>query len=169
MTALRCQSSCMRASGGGRPTMRPRPPSSRRDRHRLQQNVTSGLRGAVYQYRSPGPPHPMSTPLELASPPPVTTQPQALPAAPGATDLRGRTLAMAVAPGVDAGQVEALLTGMRRRGAHVELVAPTLGAIETPRGSTLMPDRTFNACSPLDYDAVVVPDGDLHRLRDDGA
>ena len=76
---------------------------------------------------------------------------------------------MAVAPGVDAGQVEALLTGMRRRGAHVELVAPTLGAIETPRGSTLMPDRTFNACSPLDYDAVVVPDGDLHRLRDDGA
>ena len=76
---------------------------------------------------------------------------------------------MAVAPGVDAGQVEALLTGMRRRGAHVELVAPTLGAIETPRGSTLMPDRTFNACSPLDYDAVVVPDGDLLRLRDDGA
>lgn len=110
----------------------------------------------------------MPTSLDLATPPPVTRQPHTLPAT-GAMDMGGLTLAVAVAPGIDAGQVDSLLTGLRRRGAFVELVAPTLGVIETPRGSTLMPDRTFGDCSPMDYDAVVVPDGNLKRLREDGA
>lgn len=86
---------------------------------------------------------------------------------PGA--LLGRTIAVLVARGVDAGQVEAVQIRIRRAGGHVDLVAPSLGVIETPRGSTLMPDGTFTTRSPLDYDAVVVPGGDLSRLRADGA
>lgn len=111
----------------------------------------------------------MPTPVTLAAPPPITpvlaTPVPAMP--PGA--LLGRAVAVLVARGVDAGQVEAVQTRIRRAGGHVELVAPSLGVIETPRGSTLMPDGTFITRSPLGYDAVVVPGGDLSRLRSDGA
>lgn len=83
--------------------------------------------------------------------------------------LSGRAVAVLVAPGIDAAQVESAQIAIRRDGGHVDLVAPSLAAIETPRGSTLMPDGTFTTRSPLDYDAVVVPGGDVSRLRGDGA
>jgi putative intracellular protease/amidase len=111
----------------------------------------------------------MPTPVTLAAPPPITPvltrpPPQIRPGA-----LRGRSVAILVVRGVDAAQVEAVQIRIRRAGGHVDLIAPSLGVIETPRGSTLMPDGTFTTRCPLDYDAVVVPSGDLSRLHADGA
>lgn len=103
------------------------------------------------------------TPTTLAPPPAVGPVRADIPT------LSGRIVAILVAPGIDAGQVESAQTAIRRDGGHVDLVAPSLAAIETPRGSTLMPDGTFTTRSPLDYDAVVVPGGDVSRLRGDGA
>lgn len=108
----------------------------------------------------------MPSPHTLSAPAPA---PAVGPVCADIPTLSGRTVAILVAPGIDAGQVESTQTAIRRDGGHVDLVAPSLAAIETPRGSTLMPDGTFTTCSPLDYDAVVVPGGDVSRLRADGA
>jgi catalase len=117
----------------------------------------------------------MRTPVSLAPTPPLRPfrafAPPVSPVSPIAhpVPLAGRSIGILLAPGVDAGQVEKLQIRIRRAGGHVELIAPSLAVIETPRGATLMPDGTFTTRSPFEYDALVVPGGDLSGLRSEGA
>ncbi len=79
--------------------------------------------------------------------------------------VAGRAIAILIAPGVDAGHVKAVREGFEKAGAHVELVAPSLGEVKPAKGAALKPDKTLDSCPSLVFDVVVVPGGDVAALR----
>ena len=81
---------------------------------------------------------------------------------------KGRKVAILVAPGVDAGQVQAFQQALMGAGAMGEIVGPHLGLIE---GTSLEAKKTFANTASVLYDAVYVPGGAkgivaLKRLAD---
>jgi catalase len=80
---------------------------------------------------------------------------------PGDGSIRGRRIAILVAPGVEAGSLTRAQAALTKAGAVVRLVAARLGAVETAEGEeTLEPDATLETMPSVLFDAVVVPDGD---------
>ncbi len=73
--------------------------------------------------------------------------------------VTGRMVAVLVADGVDEASVDAFREPLVGRGAVVEVLAATDGAVRTSAGGVLNVDRAHTTVSSVLYDAVVVPDG----------
>jgi len=87
----------------------------------------------------------------------VTTSPAlSLTHRPGDGSIRGRKVAILIAPGVDAGSVTRTQAALSKAGAVVRLLAARLGSVE----ETIEVDATFETMPSVLFDAVVVPDGD---------
>ena len=118
----------------------------------LAQAVADGL----------GIPLPKPMPRLIDPPPPeVAASPAlSLTSRPGDGSIRGRKIAILLAPGVDASSVTETQAALARAGAVVRLVAARLGAVPAARGDALEPDATFETLPAVLFDAVVVPDGE---------
>lgn len=118
---------------------------------------------------------PLPAPLPLALPDPaapeVTKSPAlSLLARPGAGSVRGRKVALLVAPGVEEDIIERLQAALLERGAVGRLVGPRIGPIPTAGGGMLQADASLENEPGFLFDALVLPDGDeaVAALAQDG-
>lgn len=83
------------------------------------------------------------------------------PVACGAADpsIRTRRVAVLVADGITLAHVEAIMSGMLARGAHVDVVARARGVVTTADGSELGVGHSHRTASSIFYDALFVPGG----------
>ena len=72
--------------------------------------------------------------------------------------IKSRRVAVLAANGVDAAAVQAVKAALQERGAHVDLVAPVLGAL-TGAGGQMEADKSLPTVASVMYDAVFVPGG----------
>jgi len=104
-------------------------------------------------------PRPMPR-LAAATAPEVTVSPAlSLTARPGDGDIRGRKIAVLVAPGADGRSVNAMMKSLAGAGAVVRLLAARLGAVES-KGAALEADATLETMPSVLFDAVILPDGE---------
>jgi len=68
----------------------------------------------------------------------------------------GRKVGALVTDGVDAGLVEALRGALKDEGAMLEIVAPTIGGVETSAGETLKADHKIGGGPSVLFDAVAI-------------
>jgi catalase len=95
--------------------------------------------------------------LTKAARPEVTTSPAlSLTFRPGDGSIRGRKVAILIAPGVDASSVTRTQAALSKAGAVVRLLAARLGSVE----EAIEADATFETMPSVLFDAVVVPGGD---------
>jgi catalase len=104
-------------------------------------------------------PRPMPRVMEPPKPEVRQSPALSLTARPGDGSIRGRRVAILVAPGVAGESVAAAQKALTDEEAVVRLVGPRLGAIETADGDTVEPDGTLETMPSVLFDAVVVPDG----------
>jgi catalase len=79
---------------------------------------------------------------------------------PGDGSIRGRKIAILIAPGVEAASVTTTEAALTKAGAVVRRVAASLAAVETADGEYLEPDATFETMPSVLFDAVIVADGE---------
>ena len=80
----------------------------------------------------------------------------------GPDSLAGRKVGILVSDGADAEILEALLTAAEEEDVTVELIAPTVGGVQTSDGSRREADQQIDGGPSVLYDAVVLlvsPDG----------
>jgi catalase len=82
-----------------------------------------------------------------------------LTARPGDGSIRGRRIAILVAPGVDGRSVTTAQNALAEAEAVVRLVGGRLGPVGTADGDVVEPDGTLETMPSVLFDAVVVPDG----------
>jgi catalase len=125
----------------------------------MLRNVSDELAGAVAQ----GLGIPLPKPMPRTIDPPRTevevSPPLSLTFRPGDGSIRGRKIAILLAPGVDARSVTEASTALTKAGAVVRLIAARLGTVATAEGDEIEPDATFETLPSVLFDAVVVPDG----------
>ncbi len=68
----------------------------------------------------------------------------------------GRKVGALVTDGVDSGLVEALRGALQEEGATLEIVAPTIGGVETSAGETLKADHKIGGGPSALFDAVAI-------------
>ena len=106
----------------------------------------------------------MPEPMPLAPDPPepeVEASPAlSLTSRPGEGGIRGRKIAILVAPGVDGASVSRTQDALVKGGAVPRLLAARLGTVDTADGDGLEPDATLETMPSVLFDAVVVPDGE---------
>jgi catalase len=126
----------------------------------MLRNVSDELAQAVADGLGIRLPKPMP---RLVDPPRTEVQESpalSLTARPGPGDIRGRRVAILLAPGVEADSVTKTQAALTKGGAVVRLLAARLGAVETEEGKTsLEPDGTLETMPSVLFDALVVPDG----------
>ena len=106
-------------------------------------------------------PDAMPRALENPAKPEVTTSPTlSLMARPGDGSIKGRKVALLIAPGVAAASVMQLHAALAAEGAVPRLVATHVGAVEGDGGSTLDADASFENEPGFLFDAMVLPDGE---------
>jgi catalase len=108
---------------------------------------------------------PLPEPLPLALPnpaaPEVTKSPVlSLLARPGDGTLRGRKIALLVAPGVMGASLSAVQSALVEAGAVARLVGTRIGRTPTADGDTLDADASLENEPGFLFDALVLPDGD---------
>jgi catalase len=99
----------------------------------------------------------------LVDPPKVEVKSSAalsLTARPGTQGVRGRHVAILVAPGVNGGSVESARGTLVKAGVVVHVLAARLGAVAVASGKPIEPDGTFETNPSVLFDGVVVPDGE---------
>jgi len=82
-----------------------------------------------------------------------------LTARPGNGDLRGRHVAILVAPGVDARSVKSTSAALHKEGVVVHVLAARLGDV-AGKGGAITPDGTLETMPSVLLDGVVIPDGE---------
>ena len=107
---------------------------------------------------------PLPEPLPLALPdvatPEVTQSPSlSLLARPGDGTVRGRKIALLVAPGIDGASISAVQAALVEQGAVARLVGPRIGPLPTADGDTLDADASLENEPGFLFDALVLPDG----------
>jgi catalase len=119
--------------------------------------------------------NPLPEPLPLALPnppkPEVTKSPAlSLLARPGKTPLKGRKVALLVAPGADAQPLLQLQEALLAQGAVGRLVGPRIGPMATARGEVVEADASLENEPGFLFDGLVLPDGDeaVAALAQDG-
>jgi len=88
-------------------------------------------------------------------------------------DLKGKTIAILATDGFEQSELETPLARLKSAGATVEIVAPAAGEIKgwdkKDWGRAVKVDKTLDQASAADYDAIVLPGGqinpDLLRLE----
>jgi catalase len=118
-------------------------------------------------------PLPAPLPLALADPaePEVTRSPAlSLLARPGDGTLKGRKVAILVAPGVHGASVSAVQAALVEQGAVARLVGTRIGRMPTADGDTLDADASLENEPGFLFDALVLPDGEegVAALAQDG-
>jgi catalase len=118
-------------------------------------------------------PLPDPLPLALSSPaePEVTKSPAlSLLARPGDGTLKGRKIALLVAPGVDGASLSTVQAALVAQGAVARLVGPRIGRMPTADGDTLDADASLENEPGFLFDALVLPDGEegVAALAQDG-
>lgn len=88
------------------------------------------------------------------------TNANALPGRSGDTGIHTRTVAIMIGNGSDGPMVRAIYTSLLRDGAVPRLVGSQLGKIHANDKSVLYIEITLEAGSSMQYDAVVLPDGE---------
>jgi catalase len=118
---------------------------------------------------------PLPEPLPLALPKPakaeVTKSPAlSLLARPGDGTLRGRKVALLVAPGVHGASLSAVQAALVEQGAVAHLVGTRIGRMPTADGDVLDADASLENEPGFLFDALVLPDGDegVAALAQDG-
>ena len=107
-------------------------------------------------------PLPDAMPRALARPakPEVTVSPAlSMMARPGDGSIKGRKIALLVAPGMQADSVEQLQKALLHAGAVPRLVGPRIGAVKTENGKSLQADASMENEPGFLFDALVLPDG----------
>jgi catalase len=84
---------------------------------------------------------------------------------PGDGGIRGRKVAILIAPGVDGSSVRRSQEALVTAGAGVRLVAARLGALAATDGAALEADATFETMPSVLFDAAVIPDGEAAATR----
>lgn len=112
-------------------------------------------------------------PLALAHPadPEVTTSPAlSLLARPGDGTLKGRKVALLVAPGVEGASLSVVQQALVEHGAVARLVGPRIGRLPTADGATPEADVSLENEPGFLFDALVLPDGNdgVAALAQDG-
>ncbi len=79
---------------------------------------------------------------------------------PGDGSIRGRKVAIVVAPGMEAKSVASAEAALLARGVIVRKVAARLGNVKLSSGVLVQPEVTFETSPSILYDGVVVPDGE---------
>lgn len=108
-------------------------------------------------------PLPPPLPRALAQPaaPEVTTSPAlSLFARPGDGTIKGRKIALLVAPGVHGASLSTVQAALVAQGAVARLVGPRIGPLATADGDTLDADASLENEPGFLFDALVLPDGD---------
>jgi catalase len=104
-------------------------------------------------------PKPMPRLMDAPRSNPERSPALSLTARPGEGGIRGRKIAILLAPGVEAGSVTDTQAALVKAGAVVRLVAARLGPVEAAEGDPIQPDATLETMPSVLFDAVVVPDG----------
>jgi catalase len=109
----------------------------------------------------------------LAEPePPEVTKSNALSllARPGDGSIRGRKVALLVAPGADGDAIAAVQRSLVEQGAVARLVGMRIGPVRTASGELLDADASMENEPGFLFDALVLPDGDeaIAALAQDG-
>jgi catalase len=105
-------------------------------------------------------PDPLPTALETPDVPEVTTSVAlSLMARPGDGSVRGRKVALMVAPGVSADALLSLQQALHGQGAVARMVGPHVGPMSAQDGRALEADASFENEPGFLFDGVVVPDG----------
>lgn len=118
-------------------------------------------------------PLPDAMPRALAHPakPEITVSPSlSLTARPGDGSIKGRKVALLVAPGVLAQSVVQVQKALFGAGAVPRLVAPRIGAVKADGGKVLQADASLENEPGFLFDALVLPDGQaaVDALAQDG-
>jgi catalase len=118
---------------------------------------------------------PMPEPLPLALPNPVQPEVQKSPALsllarPGDGSLKGRKVAILVAPGVEGESIAAAQAALVEQGAVARLVGTRIGRMSTLNGEPLQADASLENEPGFLFDALILPDGDeaVAALAQDG-
>jgi catalase len=125
----------------------------------MLRNVADELAQAVADGLGMALPRPMPKVVDPPAPEVTASPALSLTARPGDGSIRGRKIAVLVAPGVDGPSVVKTQATLTKAGAVVRLVAARLGAIEAG-DETLEPDATFETFPSVLFDAMVVPEGE---------
>ena len=116
-------------------------------------------------------PEPMPRALANPAKPEVSKAPSlSLMAKPGDGSIRGRKVALLIAPGVDGGSILQVHAALKAQGAVPRLVGPHIGAIKTAGGDALQADASMENEPGFLFDALVLPDGQacVDALAKDG-
>jgi catalase len=76
--------------------------------------------------------------------------------------IRSRRVAVLLAPGFDAAQLQALKTALEAGGAHPDVVSLALGVVRGADGTPAAVDKTSQVAASVLYDAVCIPGGVDH-------
>jgi len=89
---------------------------------------------------------------------------------PGDGSIKGRKVALLVAPGVASEAIERLQAALAERGAVGRLVGPRIGPMPTAGGDTIEADASLENEPGFLFDGLVLPDGDeaVAALAQDG-
>ena len=79
---------------------------------------------------------------------------------PGDGSIKGRRVAILIAPGVNDASFTKVKDSLVAAGAVTRLVAQNLNTLETASGGILEPDATFETMPSVVFDAVIAPDGE---------
>jgi catalase len=104
------------------------------------------------------PPLPLATDRDL--PEYESSPPLSLLSRPGITGVRGKRVALLVAPGVDGAIVRSVYGSLLAEGAAPRVVGSQLGQVAAADGSMIDVEITLEAGPSVLYDAVLVPDGE---------
>jgi catalase len=116
-------------------------------------------------------PPPMPRAMEQPVQPEVTKSPAlSLLARPGDGSIKGRKVALLVAPGVEAQALLRLQAALAERGAVGRLVGPHIGLMPSANGEMIDADASLENEPGFLFDGLVLPDGDeaVAALAQDG-
>lgn len=107
---------------------------------------------------------PIPAPLPLALPNPAQPEvtkspPLSLLSRPGVTPLKGRKVALVIAPGVEGEAIAQLQQALLEQGIIGRLVGPRIGPIPTASGDVLNADASLENEPGFLFDGLVLPDG----------
>jgi catalase len=85
--------------------------------------------------------------------------------------IKSRRVAVLAAPGVAGGELRIVRAALVSAGAHVDVIAASLGELPTAEGDTVNVDRSLLTTASVMYDAVFVPGGAaaVEAMEADGA
>jgi catalase len=116
-------------------------------------------------------PEPLPLALQTPATPEVTRSPSlSLLARPGDGSLKGRKVALLVAPGVDGASLSTVQAALVKAGAVARLVGTRVGRLPTADGDTFDADASLENEPGFLFDALVLPDGEagVAALSQDG-